>query len=169
MSGRHSQGAAVAGPRPAASTAEPARLGPGRGPISMGMIRPAGTPGEWSAEIESVFSAPDPSDPVFPVYFNMTLSNPEFQTNCCASGPSLSSGFVQCSESTAMRVQSGCPFIDQQNIGGHAQGLRTRISRLGTLGKLGLPLLYSQAGEESSAFCSIDRQDHTTSSGTSAP
>ena len=49
------------------------------------------------------------------------------------------------------------------------QGLRTRISRLGTLGKLGLPLLYSQAGEESSAFCSIDRQDHTTSSGTSAP
>ena len=49
------------------------------------------------------------------------------------------------------------------------QGLRTRISRLGTLGKLGLPLLYSQAGEESNAFCSIDRQDHTTSSGTSAP
>ena len=39
----------------------------------MGMIRPAGTPGEWSAEIESVFSAPDPSDPVFPVYLNMTL------------------------------------------------------------------------------------------------
>ena len=73
MSGRHSQGAAVAGPRPAASTAEPARLGPGRGPISMGMIRPAGTPGEWSAEIESVFSAPDTSDPVFPVYLNMTL------------------------------------------------------------------------------------------------
>ena len=58
MSGRHSQGAAVAGPRPAASTAEPARLGPGRGPISMGMIRPAGTPGEWSAEIESVFFDP---------------------------------------------------------------------------------------------------------------
>ena len=73
MSGRHSQGAAVAGPRPAASTAEPARLGPGRGPISMGLIRPAGTPGEWSAEIESVFSAPDTSDPVFPVYFNITL------------------------------------------------------------------------------------------------
>jgi RNA polymerase sigma factor (sigma-70 family) len=73
MSGRHSQGAAVAGPRPAASTAEPARLGPRRGPISMGMIRPAGTPGEWSAEIESVFSAPDPSDPVFSVYLNMTL------------------------------------------------------------------------------------------------
>ena len=49
------------------------------------------------------------------------------------------------------------------------QGLRTRISRLGALGKLGLPLLYSQAGQESNAFCSIDRQDHTTSSGTSAP
>ena len=49
------------------------------------------------------------------------------------------------------------------------QGLRTRISRLGTLGKLGLPLLYSQAGQQSYAFCSIDRQDHTTSSGTSAP
>ena len=48
------------------------------------------------------------------------MSNPEFQTSCCASRPSLSSGFVQCSESTAMRVQSGCPFIDQQNIGGHA-------------------------------------------------
>jgi hypothetical protein len=31
----------------------------------MGMIRPAETPGEWSAEIESVFSAPDTSDPVF--------------------------------------------------------------------------------------------------------
>src|SRR5271157_5315110 len=29
VSGRYSQGAAVAGPRPAASTAEPARLGPG--------------------------------------------------------------------------------------------------------------------------------------------
>src|SRR5271165_2411520 len=49
------------------------------------------------------------------------------------------------------------------------QGLRTRISRLGALGKLGLPLLYSRAGQESNAFCSIDRQDHTTSSGTSAP
>jgi len=49
------------------------------------------------------------------------------------------------------------------------QGLRTRISRLGALDKLGLPLLYSQAGQESNAFCSIDRQDHTTSSGTSAP
>ena len=73
MSGQHSQGAAVAGPRPATSTAEPARLEPGRGPISMGMIRPAGTPGEWSAEIESVFSAPDPSDPVFSVYLHMTL------------------------------------------------------------------------------------------------
>src|SRR5271157_4025451 len=48
------------------------------------------------------------------------MSNPEFQTSCCASRPSLSSGFVQCSESTAMRVQSECPFIDQQNIGGHA-------------------------------------------------
>ena len=35
VSGRHSQGAAVAGPRPAASTAVPARLGPGRGPISV--------------------------------------------------------------------------------------------------------------------------------------
>ena len=34
------------------------------------------------------------------------MSNPEFQTSCCASRPSLSSGFVQCSESTAMRVQS---------------------------------------------------------------
>src|SRR5271165_6447644 len=52
---------------------------------------------------------------------------------------------------------------------GNTQGLRTRISRLGALGKLGLPLLYSQAGQESNAFCSIDRQDHTTSSGTSAP
>jgi hypothetical protein len=30
--------AAVTGPLPAASTALPARLGPGRGPISMGMI-----------------------------------------------------------------------------------------------------------------------------------
>jgi hypothetical protein len=50
-----------------------------------------------------------------------------------------------------------------------SQGLRTRISRLGALGKLGLPLLYSRAGQESNAFCSIDRQDHTTSSGTSAP
>ena len=37
VSRRHRQGAAVAGPRPAASTAEPTRLGPGRGPISMGM------------------------------------------------------------------------------------------------------------------------------------
>jgi len=37
------------------------------------MQRPAGTPGEWSAEIESVFSAPDTSDPVFPVYLNITL------------------------------------------------------------------------------------------------
>ena len=37
------------------------------------------------------------------------MSNPEFQTSCCASRPCLSSGFVQCSESTAMRVQSGCP------------------------------------------------------------
>src|SRR5271157_4735508 len=46
---------------------------------------------------------------------------------------------------------------------GREQGLRTRISRLGALGKLGLPLLYSQAGQESNAFCSIDRQDHTTS------
>ena len=35
------------------------------------------------------------------------MSNPEFQTSCCASRPCLSSGFVQCSESTAMRVQSG--------------------------------------------------------------
>ena len=49
------------------------------------------------------------------------------------------------------------------------QGLRTRMSRLGALGKLGLPLLYSQAGQQSNAFCSIDRQDYTTSSGTSAP
>jgi hypothetical protein len=37
------------------------------------------------------------------------MSNPEFQTSCCASRPCLSSGFVQCSASTAMRVQSGCP------------------------------------------------------------
>ena len=57
-----------------------------------------------------------------------------------------------------------------ENVGGHgAQGLRTRISRLGALGKLGLPLLYSQAGQQSNAFCSIDRQVYTTSSGTSAP
>ena len=52
---------------------------------------------------------------------------------------------------------------------GSNQGLRTRISRLGALGKLDLPLLYSQAGQQSNAFCSIDRQDYTTFSGTSAP
>src|SRR5512132_4334170 len=39
------------------------------------------------------------------------------------------------------------------------------IRRLGAPGKFGLPLLYSWAGRESIAFCSIDRQDsHTVSS-----
>jgi hypothetical protein len=44
----------------------------------MGMIRLTGTPGEWSAAIESVFSAPDTSDPVFPVYLNITLKFNEY-------------------------------------------------------------------------------------------
>jgi hypothetical protein len=39
----------------------------------MGMIRHTGTPGEWSAAIQSVSSVPDTSDPVLPVYLNMTL------------------------------------------------------------------------------------------------
>jgi hypothetical protein len=39
----------------------------------MEMIRPTGTPDEWSAAIELVFSAPDTSDPILPVYLNMTL------------------------------------------------------------------------------------------------
>jgi len=67
----------------------------------------------------------------------------------------------RCERPSCVPVSSPVPF--------RPQGLRTRISRLGALGKLGLPLLYSQAGQQSNAFCSIDRQDYTTSSGTSAP
>ena len=64
---------------------------------------------------------------------------------------------------------NGHEYVKRQLAKEGIQGLRTRISRLGTLGKLGLPLLYSQAGQQSNAFCSIDRQDYTTSSGTFAP
>ena len=57
----------------------------------------------------------------------------------------------------------------RRDASGRDQGLRISLGCLGALGKGDLPLLYSQAGQESNAFCSIDRQDYTTSSGTSAP
>jgi GYF domain 2 len=49
------------------------------------------------------------------------------------------------------------------------QGLRISLGRLGALGKNGSGVLYSPAGRGSGASCTIDRQDHSSSSGTSAP
>jgi hypothetical protein len=49
------------------------------------------------------------------------------------------------------------------------QGLRISLGCLGAVEKGGSPLLWSPAGWGSGASCTIDRQDHPTSSGTSAP
>ena len=49
------------------------------------------------------------------------------------------------------------------------QGLRISLGRLGALGESGSQLRYSPAGRGSGAFCTLDRQGHPSSSGTSAP
>ncbi len=57
-------------------------------------------------------------------------------------------------------------FLEDRLLG---QGLRISLGCLGTPGKGDLPLLSSPASWESGGFCTIDPQENSTSSGTSAP